>query len=281
MGARPDDDIRRIRWYGGSQDMNVAVGNKCNPVPYLLCYRLYLVVCSGGLEEGKVVPPRIRQHGQGAEGRVLDIHLHGAPHPKGGNWGRGLHDVEVAVLVPRVDEVAAGRYGPGEEGEVAKQWEAGGHVEVRQVDEEEEDGQGSGGAGEDLVPEDVLAVLVVDEDVEGEVADGHGGGVQDGLEQGRGLVVVVVVVVFGVFGGGPGGLGRGSAVLEVELALALVGELEQRLARGTLAIGMPEDHVDALFVQLGRRLEGGRGGGSGGFALSAALLAIAAHGWGE
>ena len=126
-----------------------------------------------------------------------------------------------------------------------------------------------------------LAVLVVDEDVEGEVADGHGGGVQDGLEQGRGLVVVVVVVVFGVFGGGPGGLGRGSAVLEVELALALVGELEQRLARGTLAIGMPEDHVDALFVQLGRRLEGGRGGGSGGFALSAALLAIAAHGWGE
>lgn len=56
--------------------------------------------CLEGLEEGKVVPPRISQHSQGTEGRVLDIHLHGAPHPQGGNRGRGLHYVEVAMLVP-------------------------------------------------------------------------------------------------------------------------------------------------------------------------------------
>jgi hypothetical protein len=233
------------------------------------------------LKETKVIPPGVAQNSGSTEGRVQDVHLDGAPEPQCSDRGRGLHDEEIAMLVAGAYKKASGGYSPDEEGEVAEEREAQREVDVGQVDDEEEDGQGGRRAREDFTPDDVLAVLAVHEDVDGEVRHGHGQRVQDAVGHGPQRLLVVeralarrCVVRVDV-------PPRLAAVGDVQLALALLGELEQRLALGAGAVGVLQEQVDACLVHLLGRLERRTRGRRTAHCPScdcAAFFAVASHG---
>lgn len=237
--------------------------------------------CTGSLEEAEVIPPGVAQYRCSAEGREQNIHLNGAPYPECCDGRRRLHDVKIAVLVARMHKVASGSDCATEEGEVAQKRETVGELDVCQIDEKEEDWQSGSCALENLAPDDVLAVLAVDKHVGGEVHDSHAQRVENAFGQGPQRLFVVegtltrrCIVLVNV-------PARLLSIGQVEFALALLGELEQCLALWAGAVGVLEDHVDAVFVELVRRLEGGACGcriAGCGLSGCTPLFAVAAHG---
>jgi len=75
-------------------------------------------------KEVESVPPDISKHGGCAGGRKRQAHLHNTPNPECANRGRRLHDIEIAMLIARVYQVAACYDGTSEKRSVSKYGES-------------------------------------------------------------------------------------------------------------------------------------------------------------
>lgn len=147
------------------------------------------------------------------------------------------------MLVPRVDQITACHHTAHQKPHIPQDGKLVGKIYMQQIHQQPKYGPGSPRATEHLAPDQRLAVLLVDEDIEGEVQGGHGYGVEDCVAEGAdGLEMGGVGSCCGV----GDGWGADSAIFGVEFALAVFGELEEGFALGAGAVGVFEQHFDGV-----------------------------------